>query len=149
MIMDTIANIGQYKSLGGRIARGLEALAEMDFSTMEDGKHPIDGDDVFVLLSSYTTKAAADVRPEAHKKYIDIQYLISGSEYIGCAPLDRMLEAVEEKPEKDISYYRGEVDLLPLERDIFQMFFPQDAHSPCIAKGGPMQVRKAVIKVKV
>ena len=149
MIMDTTTNIGQYLSLNKRLAQGLETLVKTDFSSLDDGKHQIDGDNLFMILSSYTTKPVEQARPEAHKQYIDIQYLASGSECIGYAPLSQMLELEEELPEKDISFYRGETTLLPLGKDVFHIFFPQDAHAPCLANGQPAQVRKVVIKVKV
>lgn len=87
--------------------------------------------------------------PEAHRKYIDIQYLIEGEELIGVAPLASMERVAEAAPERDIWFYEGETAKLPLSGGRFAILFPQDAHAPCIAAGECRPVRKVVVKVAV
>ena len=108
----------------------------------------IDGERVFALFQSYETKPEND-RPEAHRKYIDIQYLIEGEELIGVAPLTSMERVAEAAPERDIWFYEGETAKLPLGGGRFAILFPQDAHAPCIAAGECRPVRKVVVKVAV
>ena len=62
----------------------------------------VDGEDLFYLLQSYESKPANDT-PEAHKKYVDIQFLISGREKMGVGALEDMKEEVEAHPEP-VSY---------------------------------------------
>lgn len=85
MIYDTLENIHLYDGIQPGVVRGLRFLAETDFSKLADGRHEIDGDDVFANLMSYDSRAVNDT-PEAHRAYIDIQYLISGVELVGVAP---------------------------------------------------------------
>ena len=119
-----------------------------DFSKLEDARVEVDGEDLFYLLQSYESKPANDT-PEAHKKYVDIQFLISGREKMGVGALEDMKEEVEAHPERDIWFYHGPLDEITLGGDKFVVLFPGDAHAPNIAVDGPEPVRKCVVKVKL
>ena len=86
MIYDTLDHAGQYRKLSGNLAKALDYLTGTELETVEAGCVEIDGERVFALFQSYETKPEND-RPEAHRKYIDIQYLIEGEELIGVAPV--------------------------------------------------------------
>ena len=148
MIYDTLEHAGQYRKLSGNLAKALDYLTGTELETVEAGRVEIDGERVFALFQSYETKPEND-RPEAHRKYIDIQYLIEGEELIGVAPLTSMERVAEAAPERDIWFYEGETAKLPLGGGRFAILFPQDAHAPCIAAGECRPVRKVVVKVAV
>ena len=149
MIYDSLKHLEAYRGVHPGVMRGLELLRDTDFSAMEDGRHEIDGDDLFILLQSYETKTENDT-PEAHRKYIDIQYLISGAEKMGVGPLEEMTAQVEARPEGDIWFYHGPLSEVLLAGDKFTVLWPGDAHAPCIAVDGkPVPCRKCVVKVKV
>ncbi len=148
MIYDSLKHLESYKGIHPGILRGLELIRNTDFSNMEDGRHEIDGDNLFIMLQSYETKLKNDT-PEAHKKYIDIQYLISGQEKIGVGPLEEMTEETEGHPERDIWFYHGPSSEISLEGDKFVVLWPGDAHAPCIAVDAPAPCRKCIVKVKV
>ena len=146
MIYDTLKHAGQYRGLSKNLARALDYLTGTELETVEAERVEIDGERVFALFQRYETKPEND-RPEAHRKYIDIQYLIEGEELIGVAPLAAMEREAEAAPERDIWFYEGETAKLPLGGGRFAVFFPQDAHAPCIAAGECRPVRKLVLKV--
>lgn len=149
MIYDSLKHLEAYRGIHPGVMRGLELLRDTDFSTIEDGRYEIDGDDLFILLQSYETKLENDT-PEAHRKYIDIQYLISGAEKMGVGPLEEMTAQVEARPEGDIWFYRGPLSEILLTGDRFAALWPGDAHAPCIAVDGrPVPCRKCVVKVAV
>lgn len=149
MIYDILKNNHLYAGLQPGIVRGLAYLAETDFSKLADGRHEIDGDDVFASLQSYTTKTANDT-PEAHREYIDIQYLIEGEELVGVAPLGDMTDVAEAHPERDLWLYHGPTETLTIGKGRYLVLWPGDAHAPCIAVDGkPMPCRKCVVKVRV
>lgn len=148
MIYDTLENWKQYAGVSPRLALGLKWLAETDLAALPDGKVELDGADVFASLSAYETKPGNDT-PEAHRKYIDVQYLVSGQELVGVAPLADMVEEVSAHPDRDIWFYHGATENLTLSKNRFMVFFPQDAHAPCIAVGAPATARKCVVKVRV
>ena len=119
------------------------------FSQWEDGRHEIDGERLFILLQSYETKPENDT-PEAHRKYIDIQYLLSGQEQMGVGPLEEMTEEVEARPEGDIWFYHGPLSTILLSGRRFTALWPGDAHAPSIAVDRkPAPCRKCVVKVRV
>ncbi len=146
VIYDTLKHAGQYRGLSKNLARALDYLTGTELETVEAERVEIDGERVFALFQRYETKPEND-RPEAHRKYIDIQYLIEGEELIGVAPLAAMEREAEAAPERDIWFYEGETAKLPLGGGRFAVFFPQDAHAPCIAAGECRPVRKLVLKV--
>ena len=148
MIYDRIENIETYSDISERLAKGLRLLQTTDFSALEAGKYEVDGKELFFMLQSYQSKEQND-RPEAHKKYIDIQYLLEGEEQIGIGALSEMVEEVSANPEGDIWFYHGPVTGFKMEKGNFAVFFPQDAHAPGIATGDPAPVRKVVVKVLV
>ena len=149
MILDHIKNMDNYTQLSGPLKRALESIRNTDFSGLEDRTYEVEGRDLFFFIQSYETQAANET-PEAHRKYIDIQYIISGTERMGVGQVDTMTEEVEARPQNDIWFYRGPMDFITVSQGMFAVFFPNDAHAPCIspAEGGN-PVRKCVFKVLV
>lgn len=148
MIYDTLDHLEAYRGVHPGVMRGLELLRDTDFSQWEDGRHEIDGERLFILLQSYETKLQNDT-PEAHRKYIDIQYLLSGQEQMGVGPLEEMTEEVEARPEGDIWFYRGPLSTILLSGRRFTALWPGDAHAPGIAVDRkPAPCRKCVVKVR-
>ena len=149
MIFDHMKNLDNYRDLGGPIRRALEFIRDADFSKFDDTTYEVEGRDLFFFIQSYETKADNDT-PEAHRKYIDIQYMISGTEIMGVGQLDTMTEEVEAKPQNDIWFHRGPMDYITVSQGMFAVFFPNDAHAPCISPAsGANPVRKCVFKVRV
>ncbi len=126
-------------------------LKTSDLQSLELKRYDIDGNNLYAPVSEYMTKNEEDARYEAHRKYIDIQYIISGKELMGVAPISQKKETLEPyDSEKDIEFLTvtgGENHLaLP---DRFFIFFPEDAHRPGLKDGENSPVRKIVVKVKV
>lgn len=148
MVIDKIGNSELYKCLHPRFAKAFEYIHNTDFSQLIDGKYQIEQDDIFALVQEYNTKDSKNAKLEAHKKYIDIQYIDSGAELIGVAPFNNETPVVDE-PEKDIAFYEGEASFIKLEAGMFAIFFPTDLHMPSIKSNQPAKVKKVVIKVSV
>lgn len=149
MIYDSLKNLKNYIGLDPRLTRALEIIRDTDFSGLEDGTYEVEGHDFRYMLQSYTAEGVND-KPEAHRDFIDIQYLISGKELVGVGQLEDMNEEVEARPEGDIWFYHGVLDNVTLEKDKFVILFPNDAHAPCIVPPeGPCRVRKCVFKVHI
>ena len=148
MIFDSLNHIEAYKGIHPGVYKGLQLLRDTDFSKLEDQRYEVDGEDLFFFVQSYETNPSNDT-PEAHRKYIDIQCVLSGGETMGVAPLEEMIEEVEARPENDIWFYRGTTDVITLLPGRFAVLFPGDAHAPGVAVSSPAPVRKVVVKVKV
>ena len=133
------------------LTKFFDYIKTTDFSRMEDGKYPIEGGAI-LNLSSYETKNPEDKKAEAHKKYIDIQYVVSGQEMIGVSsenPGNELLQDYNE--EKDCTFYKkiANEHFLAMRQGMFAVFFPGDIHRPGCILHEKSDVRKVVIKVPV
>ena len=98
-------------------------------------------------ISIGTTKAP-DVG-EAHRKYLDIQYLIKGKEVMGWADLADCQEASEFNEEKDVGMYSGNFEYFTINEGMCYVVFPEDVHMPSRHLDVPNDYVKAIIKLKV
>ncbi len=152
MILGHIKNLQQERGLfAPALQTGLEYLAKTDFTAMAPGKYEIAGSDSYASLSEYTTDRKESKKPEAHVKYVDIQYVISGTETVGYGDLAPGLAVVEDRlAEKDVIFYQAVPDEtdFTLAAGMYAVFFPWDVHRPGCAAGDPSPVRKVVVKVR-
>jgi YhcH/YjgK/YiaL family protein len=149
MIIDKLENAALYSCISKRLAAALNYLSTTDLSKVEVGKHEIMGTEVFASVSEYHTKNLADAKWEAHHEYADVQFIISGEEQMGYAPLNKMEELDAYNAEKDIVFLKGKGDYVTATPGTFIVFFPHDAHQPCVSIGAGSDIKKVVVKVKV
>ena len=148
MIVDKIENAGLYKNLGVGIAKALACIEQTDFSQHENGKVELEGKDLFYIVSEYETKDAVDCKLEAHKNYIDVQFIAAGIEIMGYVPYKNQTPSVAYNPEKDCVFFQEETSSVVVEAGMFAIFFPNDLHKPCIKYKEGTTVKKVVFKVK-
>lgn len=148
MIIDQISNASLYRPLGAGIARALDYLQRTDLAGLEPGRRDLDGNRVYAQVSEYLSKRPEEGRWEAHRRYIDLQCVISGTERIGYAPIGR-LEAQPYDEAKDLMRLSGHGEFLTIRPGEFVLLWPGDAHMPGIAAGEPAPIRKLVLKVGV
>lgn len=147
MIFDTLENIKNYEGLG-RVYTALEFLSKTDFTKMELGRYELSGDDIFYMVQRYETDPDKMIS-EAHKKYIDIQFMVDGEEIIGVAPISCEKTETEAKPENDVWFYECKTEPLTLIKNSFMVLYPNDLHCPGVAVDGAKACHKVVVKVKV
>lgn len=149
MIYDKIDNFETYARISEDLRIGLEFLRQVS-PDIEKGVHEL-SPRVKAIVSEYTTKPENENGYEAHRQYIDIQYLVSGSEKICCLPLEYLKETKPYSEECDAALYSA--DIQPQEMMIgngyFAVFFPQDGHMPQLSADEPLPVKKIVVKVKI
>ena len=126
-------------------------LRDNDLTKLELKRYDLDGDNLYVMVSEYNTKNPENARYEAHRKYIDIQYVVSGSELIGIAPLASKDSTLQEyDATKDIEFLTVKkgitVQATPAK---FFVFFPEEAHMPGLKEEINAPVRKAVVKIRI
>jgi YhcH/YjgK/YiaL family protein len=148
MIFDTLDNHARYAGLGYNLPAALKFLLENDLTSLPPGRMDIDGDNLYALVQEYVTKPAEQGMWEAHRKYIDVQYIVSGQERMGVANL-RTMQLGEYVPEKDFQPMRGRGNYLDVFAGSFVIFFPEDGHMPGLCVNAPEAVRKVVLKVKI
>jgi YhcH/YjgK/YiaL family protein len=150
MICDRIDNSGRYTAISPGIALALEALRSGRLASAPDGRHDLDGDNVFALVQRYATRPLDKCMFESHRKYIDVQMLISGSEAMGHSPISKLKVTSPYDDAKDVALYAPlpAPTWLKLSGGEFAIFFPEDGHMPCAQSGGPSDVVKIVVKVR-
>lgn len=150
MIYDKIDNLEIYAGISEDIRIGLEWLRDVN-PDIEKGVYEL-SPHVKAIVSEYTTKEVNENGYEAHRDYIDIQYLICGRERVCSLPLEYLKETKAYNKEIDVAFYK-EADVPTLEMQLgdgyFSIFFPQDGHEPCLSIEYPSIVRKIVIKICV
>jgi biofilm protein TabA len=159
MIYDRLENLGSYEGISKNLDAAIARLREGGLDRLELGKHPVDGEKVFLLAQSYETKdPPAGGRYEAHRKYMDIQLLTEGEESCYYESLEGLETLEPYAADRDAGFYKGSRPglgpgsgglALRLEPGFFAVFFPQDAHMPCCAAHDKRAVRKIVVKVAV
>jgi YhcH/YjgK/YiaL family protein len=124
-------------------------LKENDLVTMPVGKYDLADDGTYATVTDYLTKDADTAFFEAHRRYIDIQYVAKGKEFIRLTTLD--LPLIIHQPyidKKDIEFFsKKESKQLLATPEVFFVFFPSDAHMPCLKVKDNAFVRKIVVKI--
>ena len=150
MIYDSINNIQTYAGLSEDIYQGLKFLQNATPDTAP-GIYQITPR-VKAIVSEYETKPQNQNGYEAHRQYIDIQYLITGEEKINSLPLEYLKETKAYNQDIDAAFYE-EANVRPQEllmgNGYFAILYPQDGHMPQLSVTAPVMVKKVVIKVKV
>jgi YhcH/YjgK/YiaL family protein len=133
---------------------GLEAavafLSGFESGGRPDGRHEIDGNRLYALVSRYATRSADETLPEGHLRYVDVQYLASGRETVYWSPLSEAgPEVVPYDRERDVRFFARERVKIPLSlhEGMFAVFFPDDIHQPGCNLDGRAEVEKVVVKV--
>lgn len=152
MVVTDLKHIELQVSMTTALSKGIEFLLRPDVHLLTDGRVEIDGDRVFALVQRYETVKTNAPKFEYHRKYIDIQYIVSGEEVIGWAPADRMTVTEEYDGNKDICFGtvpEGEMTPVYLKTGQLAVLYPEDGHAPKLAAGRPSHVFKIVVKVAV
>ncbi|MDQ8738475.1 YhcH/YjgK/YiaL family protein [Paenibacillus sp. LHD-38] len=132
------------------LRKAIDYLAETDFEGLEEGKHPIQGDDMFALLMAITTKPKEEQPAEKHERFLDIHLLLQGEETIGWQLHSENSEPTEPyNQEQDFALFVELKDetLIQLKPGMYMVLFPDDIHRPGLATAHASNVRKVVVKI--
>lgn len=147
MILDALDNAAKYAGLKNGLSEGFGFLDQPGIAELEDGRYEISGDRVFAIVDRTTGRKVEDAQLEGHRKYIDIQYVISGDESMGWSPREGLVNSVDYDEEKDLEFFEGAPQsIAKIPPGMFAIFLPTDAHLPLIGDG---PIHKVVVKVAV
>lgn len=148
MIVDYLQEANRYSPLHAGFADVFEFLRRADLAKLADGRHEIDGERLFAIVSRVEGRGREKALLEAHRRYIDVQFVISGQDCIGWMPTaDCERVASPYDPEKDLEFFFDRpATWLAVSTGAFAIFYPEDAHAP-LATSGP--IHKAIVKVAV
>lgn len=150
MIVTDIKHIEHQVSMTTALKKAIDFLRRPDIHGLVDGRVDIDGQHVFALVQRYETVMAVIPQFEYHRKYMDVQYIVSGEEIIGWAPSGRMVVTEAYDIERDICFgivSKCEITPVYLQAGQLAVLYPEDGHAPKLAAGSPSPVIKIVVKV--
>lgn len=143
-------DLENFKSIHPRFSEVFEFLKKAVNQGFEDGNYEIDGKNIYAFISSYETKTENEVQFEAHRKYIDIQCVVSGTEVIGFESEKETTLTQDYKDGNDICFYalNENYDKIALKKGEFVIIMTDELHAPCLSvKNKPENVRKIVVKI--
>ncbi|OGV55218.1 MAG: hypothetical protein A2017_09330 [Lentisphaerae bacterium GWF2_44_16] len=151
MIIDIIENADRY--FKNKIWSAAFDFINAQTMDSEERIYAIQGDDLHANIMSYQTKPRTEAMSlEMHRKYIDIQVMITGSELIEYCNVAGLASKTQYDAVKDAAFYMapsrniGSSLLLP---GTFQVFLPGDGHMAGINPGTEsVRIKKIVVKVK-
>ncbi len=148
MVVDMLENASKFYEVHPLFQKAFEYLQQNNLENLPLGKIELEGDDLFVSVQEVTGKEQADAVLEAHRSYIDIQLPLTATESYGWKMIGDCQNVTT--PYDEVNDYmlfadtpEGYVSMKP---GGFVIFFPQDAHAPCIAQG---TLKKIVVKVRI
>jgi YhcH/YjgK/YiaL family protein len=147
VIIDTLTRAAAYAPLHPRFSAAFDFLASVDLHVLPAGRIEIDGERLFVSIDHVEGRGRDGARLEAHRRYIDIQVTIAGTEHIGWRPLEHCRRPDGAfAPDRDIGFFSDHPDTwLVIPERHFVIFYPDDAHAPLAGAGA---LKKAVVKVE-
>jgi len=151
MITDHIDNAHCYP-LDARFEKAFKFLRRDDLDSLPVGRYDIEGDTIFALVQHYDTRPPLPRWVEAHQKYIDVQFMVSGNERIALAPLHGLVVTEPYNEAKDITFYSADaVTEFALNARHFMVIFLHEAHQPYshpLPAATPVAVKKVVVKIR-
>ena len=145
MIIDVLEQSEKYISLHKDFKLVFDYLKNTNLNELECGIHELKGKDVFFNLQEYETKQTQKL--EAHKKYIDIQVVVDGEEYMGYTNINNTSITEEYDEARDVMFLDGKVDKVKADNKTFIIFYPEDAHMPALSIKEDKKVKKAIFKI--
>lgn len=158
MILDTIANAARYAPLHPLFAPVFAYIRGHDLHALANGRHAISdddvftkglvADDVFLIVERLPGRTRAVAQLECHRKYIDIQLVLAGSDEMGWKPLaDCQQPVAAYHAEHDIQFFHDVADAwITTPAAAYCIFFPEDAHAPLVSTE---PIHKIVFKIAV
>lgn len=148
MILTDLQHLSAYQSLHPLFPAVFQYVCQTDFSQIPNGKHEIQGEKIFVILSEPSLVPVEKQPLEAHKRYIDLHMVLQGEEGFGWRTLSDCHKVQKPyQPQEDYMLFSdAPTSITWLKPQQIAIVFPEDAHAPVLGSGS---VRKIVVKIEV
>jgi YhcH/YjgK/YiaL family protein len=148
IIINKLQHAERYFKMHPAFEKAFTFLRQDGLAELPVERYEIDGDRLFCMISKDPGRSRSEAKLEAHRKYIDIQYVIAGMDEMGWKPTaDCKLIDTDYDADKDIMFFNDQPDnWTEVPAGSFVIFFPQDAHAPLVSSG---ELHKAVLKIAV
>ena len=152
MIFDTLENCEFYYGLHKNFEKAFDFIKKAEAEDLPAGRYDFGGEEIFAHIQEYDSKDPEKFKFEGHRKYIDIQYVISGTEEIEVMNLKNSATGEGYIPEREVEFFgSGEnIGKYILGKGEYGIFYPSDLHKPGLMHdGNSTQVKKVLVKVKI
>lgn len=152
MILDNIKHADKYVLIHKGFEAAFDFLRTADLGALQPGRFDFGEAGNYAIVEAYTSKAWEDTKWESHLKYLDIQYIIKGSEQMGWRCSEGLIVSEDRLAGNDIVFYESDDELVSsaiLNAGDFAVFFPTDVHRPAACVDHPMPVKKIIFKLLI
>lgn len=136
------------------IKAGLKYLSRLNKNNFQNiclnGKEysKIKGNNIFIINQIYKSKSHSKQKFEGHRKYIDLQYVFEGEEFIKVASLKDCRGISEYDKVKDVqSFDSKSYSVFLMKKGMVSIFYPGDIHAPGLNVNKSCLIKKTVVKV--
>ena len=148
MIMDRMEHLGLYRVPVEGLDEARAWLEDGELPARAPGRYPLGDSGAVAILADGFTVPAEEEEWEAHRRFADLQVVLSGIDLMGFAALSEMTPTGEYSAEDDCPLLEGTGNFVRVGRGSFVLFTPHDAHKAMLAgDSGPARVRKVVFKL--
>ena len=150
MIIDHIQNRKYYEAVNPDFTLAFDFIERVMREGAELGRYELDGSRVYAMVQEYEGKESGKIF-EGHKNYLDIQFILSGKEYMEAASPSACMVETEYNAQKDIAFYtcHGGKVTMTLGAGEFALFYPEDLHMPGLRTSEGGMIRKIVVKIRL
>ncbi len=147
MVVDSLQSAERYFELHRRFPAAFDFLRSPGVGALPSGRHSIDGDNLFAIVSQGPARTRAEARLEAHRKYIDIQMVLKGTDEMGWKTISACRVGGGYDDDRDVQFFDDSPSAwVAVTAGTFCIFFPTDCHAPLVGEG---TIHKVVVKVAV
>ncbi len=147
MIVDRMERFGQYSRNVPEIHEVMRFVEKVKKENIPAGKYPLENG--FVLVQEGMTRPFEEADFEVHRKYIDIQVLVSGTEYVEYADITDLDTKVPFDEEKDLELMEGCGSKIQMKPNMFYILYPADGHKPCCHEKVATNYKKVLAKIRI
>lgn len=147
MIIDKLDNIRFYNRFIKNLDKALAAIKSQE-KCMEAGRYEFEGG--YFMVQKGETKPMEEGLFEAHRKYIDIQIILRGSEEVVWSEIGDLTTEIPYNEEKDAEYLSGSLKhRMLMTEGMFYVAYPHDGHRPVRHTEKQQSYTKIVVKLPV
>ena len=134
-----------------RIDRAIDYIKGLNIKSLPVNEKIVVDDEFYYSIQVYTTKSEDECKLESHRKYVDIQLLLSGCERMNIADVSRLTIKENYDSDKDVMFWNVPQHMasVTLNAGDLIVLYPENAHRGAVAEDDSSKVVKIVGKVCV
>ncbi len=139
-----------FENIDVKVDKAIRFIKTIAENIPELGRYDVD-DEFYYMVQNYKTKEKNLGKFESHRNYVDIQYIVSGTENIGMRSINELEIEKEYSSDEDIVFWKTPTHYIiaTLTNGSYVVLYPMDGHMPGLCVDQLSDVIKIVGKVKI